>query len=239
MNLLPPHAIGAIVLCAVSCPTHSSEQSTKLVITEGNSIGYATVVDALATLESKGLTPAPGLNGDLTFVEPDHATAWKFLGKDDPAYPSVVRYVYTRSGGVLHAEVTILCEAAAGRCEKFRSDIRDNLAQLSKRMAGDASAKCSVNENTMQCGAEAERKQANQQIYIQLGDDGSCTLDNIAIPCPDLGRKIRAEHPSDDPQVSVCASAQASQDFVEKALGALREDHLSPVLGCPPHSVAY
>jgi hypothetical protein len=116
------------------------------------------VADALATLKSEGLAAFPGSNGGTSFVEPDNKVAWTFTGKDDPAYPSAVRYVYTMTAGVLHAEVTILCEASAGRCEKFRGDIRDNLAQLSKKIAGDASAKCRVDDNTMKCGAEPERK---------------------------------------------------------------------------------
>jgi hypothetical protein len=102
--------------------------------------------------------PTPALNGDVTYVEADSRTAWTFAGKDNPAYPSAVRYVYTRSGGVLNAEVTLLCEADAARCEKFHGDIRENLAQLAKKMAGDPSAKCRVIDNAMKCGAESEPK---------------------------------------------------------------------------------
>ncbi len=130
----------------------SSEQTTKLVITEGRYIGYATVADALATLKAQGRTAVPGLNGGVSFVEPDNVTAWTFVGKDDPAYPSAVRYVYTKNDGVLQAEVTILCEASSGRCDKFRSDIRSTLAQLSKKIAGDPAAHCQVNDDTMKCG---------------------------------------------------------------------------------------
>ncbi len=161
MNNASSYAIGVLLVCAASLAARASPESPKLVVTEGNNIGYASVADALDALESKGLTPTPGLHGETSFVEPDTTTAWKFAGKDDPAYPSVVRYVYTRSGGILHAEVTILCEASAGRCDKFRSDIRETLAQLERRMAGDPSAKCSVNGSTMSCGAEPGANPAN------------------------------------------------------------------------------
>ncbi len=154
--------MGLFLLCVVSGAARSQDQPTQLVVTEGHYIGYVSVADALATLESKGLTAVPGSNGDASFVEPDSRTAWTFAGKDNPAYPSAVRYVYSRSGGELHAEVTVLCEAAASRCEKFKHEIRDSLAQLAKKMAGDPSAKCSVNEGTMKCGAESERKQIDQ-----------------------------------------------------------------------------
>lgn len=151
------YATGLLLLCAAG----SAEQSTKLVVTEGHYIGYTTVADALATLKSEGLVGVPGLNGGISFVEPDNSVAWTFAGKDDPAYPTAVRYVYRKSSGVLNAEITILCEASAERCEKFHSDIRDNLAQLSKKMAGDPSAKCQVNDDTMKCGSEPEPKQTN------------------------------------------------------------------------------
>jgi len=155
MNIKSSYALGLLLLCAVFFAARAPAQSTRLVITEGHSIGYATVADARADLESQGLTGTPGANGDVSFVAPDNGTAWTFAGKDNPAYPSAVRYVYTRSSGELHAEVTILCEASAKTCEKFHSDIRDRLAQLSRKMAGDPSAKCSVSGDTMRCGAEA------------------------------------------------------------------------------------
>jgi hypothetical protein len=154
MKPFAPYAISLLLLCAFSRPARCADPPTKLVITEGHYIGYRSVADALATLQSEGLTAAPGLNGELTLVEPENGTAWTFAGKDDPAYPSAVRYVYTRSNGELHAEITILCEAAAERCEKFRGDIRHKLEELSKAMAGDPSAKCSVNDNKMKCSAE-------------------------------------------------------------------------------------
>lgn len=235
MNTFLPYAIIFCLLCAVSCPARPAEQSARLVVTEGSSIGYPTVADALATLESRGLAPAPGLNDDVSFVEPDNGTAWNFVGKDNPAYPSAVRYVYSRTSGVLHAEVTILCEASAARCENFRSDIRDHLAQLAKRMAGDPSAKCSVNDNVMQCGEESARQQSSQQVYVKVGDDGRCTVDDVATACPDLGRKIRAEHPSGEPKVSICSSAQADPDLVGNVLNVITAEHLSPVFRCAPH----
>jgi hypothetical protein len=153
--------MSVVLLSGVSFPARSAEQATQLVVTEGHYIGYTSVADALATLESEGLTAAPGLNGDVSFVQPENGTAWTFVQKDDPAYPSVVRYVYTRRTGELHAEITILCEAPVEHCEKFRSHLLDNLAELAKKMAGDPSAKCSVNDTTMKCGADPERKPAD------------------------------------------------------------------------------
>jgi hypothetical protein len=235
MNALRLYARGSILLCAVLLPALSAEQSTKVVISEGNYIGYATVADALATLKSQALMAVPGLNGGVSFAEPDNKTTWTFTGKDDPAYPSAVRYVYTRSGGVLHVELTILCEASDGPCDKFRSEIRDNAAQVAKMMAGDPSVKCRVNGDNMKCGAEPVRKETDQQIYVQVRDDATCTVDNVATPCLDVGKTIRAEHPSENPKVAVCASATIKYDALGKVLATLSEEYLSPAFGCPPH----
>jgi biopolymer transport protein ExbD len=234
MNILPLYAISAFLLCAISFSARPAEQSAKPVITEGSNIGYATVADALATLKSQGFMAVPGLNGDVSFVGPDDRTTWTFAGKDDPAYPSAVRYVYTRSDGALHEEFTILCEASAERCEKLRSDIQDNFAQLSKMMAGDSSVKCWVGSTTM-CGTEPISKQTGQQIYVQLGDDGSCIIDSAPTPCVDVGRRIRADHLSDDPKVVICASAKAKYDAVGNLLSAVADEHLPGVFGCPSH----
>jgi biopolymer transport protein ExbD len=213
----------------------NSEPSTKPAISEGKYIGYATVADALATLKAQGLMPVPGITGEVSFAESDNKTTWTFVGKDDPAYPSAVRYVFARSDGpVLHVEITILCEASEAPCEKFRSDTRDNVTQLSKMMAGDPSVKCRVNDVAMKCGAESIRNQTNQQIYVQVGDDGNCSIDSGATACLDIGKKIRVEHPSGDPKVIVCASEKAKYDAVGKALGALSEEYFSSAFGCPP-----
>jgi biopolymer transport protein ExbD len=213
----------------------NSEPSTKPAISEGNYIGYATVADALATLKAQGLMPVPGINGEVSFAESDNKTTWTFVGKGDPAYPSAVKYVFAGSDGPApHVEITMLCEASEAQCEKFRGDTRENVTQLSKMMAGDPSVKCRVHDVATKCGAEPIRKQSNQQIYVQVGDDGNCSIDSVATTCLDTGRKIRTEHPSDDPKVSVCAGATTKVDSVGKVLRALNEEYLTPAFGCPP-----
>jgi hypothetical protein len=72
MNALRLCAIGSNFLCAASFTARSSEPSNKLVISEGNTIGFATVADAFATLKAQGLTASPGLNGYDLFAEPDY-----------------------------------------------------------------------------------------------------------------------------------------------------------------------
>ena len=214
----------------------NTEASTKPAISEGNYIGYATAADALAALKAQGLLSVPGINGEISFAEPDNKTTWTFVGKDDPAYPSAARYVFgTSDGPALHVEITILCEALEEPCEKFRSDTRDNVTQLSKMMAGDRTVKCRVNDVAMKCGAELVRKQTDRQIYVQVGDDGKCSIDSVAAACPEVGKKIRAEHPSDDPKVNICASEKTKYDAVGKVLDALSDEYLSSAFGCPSH----
>jgi hypothetical protein len=47
----------------------------------------------------------------------------------------------------------------------------------------------------------------------------------------DIGKTIRAEHPSDDPKVGVCASEKIKYDALGKVLAALSEEHLAQA-GC-------
>jgi hypothetical protein len=222
-----------LILVVVSA--HPADWPAKVVVSEGDYIGYATVADAIATLKARGLMEFPAFNGYVSFVEPDNKTTWTFTQQGSPAHPAAVRYVYTRSGGVLNVEITVLCQAAEEACEKFRSGIRENAGVMSKMMAGDPAQKCRVNNDAMKCGAEPVRKQTDQQIYVQLQDDGTCTIDNTATPCLDVGKKIRAGHPSDNPKIAVCAGANTRYDAVGRVMGALNDEYLPLAFGCPSH----
>jgi biopolymer transport protein ExbD len=135
---------------------------------------------------------------------------------------------------VPHVDVTILCEASDEACEKFRTDIRVNIEQVAKMMADDPSVKCRVNYENLKCGAEPVRKQTDQQIYVLVRDDATCTVDNVATSCLEVAKTIRAEHPSDNPKVAVCASEKTKYDVVGKVLGALNQEYLTAAFGCPP-----
>jgi Domain of unknown function (DUF5086) len=93
---------------------------------------------------------------------------------------------------------------------------------------------CRVNGETFKCGPEPVRKKTDQQIYVQVADDESCTIDSIASACVEVGRQIRAQHPVDDPKIAVCASARSNYRVVGVVLGALNDEYLTPTFGCPP-----
>ncbi len=92
---------------------------------------------------------------------------------------------------------------------------------------------CRVNGETFKCGPEPARKKTNQQIYVQVADDETCTIDSIALACVEVGRNIRAQHPVDDPKVAICASARSDYRVVGVVLGALNDEYLTPAFGCP------
>jgi hypothetical protein len=234
MNVLRIFATATLLLCVNIVPVRSSAPSSGVMVSEGGYIGYATVADALATLKAQGLAPEPA-GDDISFVESDGKTSWTFAGRENPAYPAVARIIYSKSSeSVQRIEITVLCEAAEGPCAKFRSDIRNNVEQLSKMMAGDTSIRCRTDGHTMKCGAAPERKQTSQQIFVQIEDGGTCIVDNVVAPCLDVGKQIRAQHPSDDPKIAVCASAKIKYDAVGSVLGALNEQDLPIMFGCPP-----
>ena len=93
---------------------------------------------------------------------------------------------------------------------------------------------CRVNGDIFKCGPEPVRKKSNQQIYVQIADDESCTIDSIASACVDVGKNIRAEHPADDPKVTVCASERSHYRVVGVVLGVLNDEYQNPAFGCPP-----
>jgi biopolymer transport protein ExbD len=235
MNAVRRYVIGLVLLCAVAAPAYSAATLPKVVVTEGDYIGYATVADALATFKSEGFLELPGLNGEVSFAEPDNKTTWTFTGKEERAYPAVARYVYTRSPGVERMEFTVLCEASTSACDKFRADIRNNVTQMAKMMiAGDSSVACRVTDHGEKCGTTPVRKQSDQQIYVEITADTTCTVDGVATDCPDVGRTIRAVHQSDNPRTLVCASPTIKYDVIGKVLGALTREDLPARFGCPP-----
>jgi biopolymer transport protein ExbD len=227
---------GSIVLFGLSVSARSSEPSAPLVISEGTYIGYATVADALAALKARGVMEVSSHNGYVSYLELDNGTTWTFTEKGRPAHPAAVKYVYTRSGSVLNVEITVLCEAAEAPCEEFRSQIRDNVAIFAKMMA-DPAFKCRVHgdETKTTCGVEPVRNQTDQKIYVQLQEDGTCAVDSVVTPCLDVGKKIRAQHLTDDPKVNVCARANAKFDAVGDVINALNDEYLPLAFGCPPH----
>jgi len=129
--------------------------------------------------------------------------------------------------------MTILCEASDGPCEKLRSDIRVNIAEVAKMMVGDPSVKCQVNYENLKCGAEPARKQTDQRIYVQVSDDATCTIDNVATSCQEVAKTIRTEHPLDNPKIAVCVSEKAKYDVVGKLLGTLNEEYLNASVRLP------
>jgi biopolymer transport protein ExbD len=235
MDALRLQSIALGLLCLAFAPAHSSEPLNNVIISDGAYVGYASVAEALAALKAQGLKPLAAPKG-LLFAESDLRTSWTFANHGDPAYPAVAKVVYnTGDDTMLHVEVTILCEAADAPCAKFRSGIRADVEKFSMILAAGPSTKCREIGDTIKCSKVNVREHTNQQIYVQIQDDGTCTLDRLPVPCLNLGKQIRASHPSDDPQISVCGSPTAKYYEVAGVLRALDEQDLVMAFGCPPH----
>ena len=232
MNALRLYAVALGLLCLVFAPARSSEPSDKVVISDEAYIGYATVAEALAALKSQGLKPVDTPKG-LLFAESDLMTSWTFVNEADPAFPAVAKVVYAKGNDTIHVAITFLCEAADTPCAKFRSEIRDDVKKFSMILAAGPSTKCRAIEDTIKCSKVQVREPTSQQIYVQIEGDGTCTLDRVAVPCFEVGKQIRAAHPSEDPHVSVCGSPAAKYHDVGRVLRALDEQDLAMSFGCP------
>jgi biopolymer transport protein ExbD len=235
MDALRLQAIALGLLCLAFAPARSSEPINNVIISDGAYIGYATVAEALAALKAQGLKPLAAPKG-LLFAESDLRTSWTFASSGDPAFPAVAKVVYTKGDDSLfHIEITILCEAAEAPCTKFRSNIRSDAEKFSMILSAGPSTKCRAVADTFKCSKVTVREHNTQQIYVQIQDDGTCTLDGLVVPCLEVGKQVRAAHPSDDPQVSICGSAMAKYNAVGGVLRALDEQDLPMAFGCPPH----
>lgn len=119
-------AIMAMFCWAAILPARSAQPPPTIFVSQSESLGYSTVAEALVDLRDRmKLIPLTGGRG-VSFLGPDNKTTWTFTGKDEAAYPAVVRLVTVREGTTVSVDISILCEAAQVVCDQFRKETREN-----------------------------------------------------------------------------------------------------------------
>ena len=93
----------------------------------GNSIGYASVHEALTALKAK-----PGVN--ITVTKPDAWTIvnesspvfaiWSFTPEGHYAYPAVVRRTLDQSNGRVSVVTAALCQATKPNCDRLMQEFQ-------------------------------------------------------------------------------------------------------------------
>jgi hypothetical protein len=128
--------MGGRILCTVALLGAWSIASARdIVIVDGGSTGFATVADAQAALRSRGLLELPSGKGSV-FLEAGGKITWTFTGEKEAAYPAFAKFVWTSSKERVQVAISILCEAAPKSCEKFASDMRENVDRMLKGEPG-------------------------------------------------------------------------------------------------------
>ena len=157
----------------------------------------------------------------------------------DPAHPAAARTVLTKTNDSVHVEITVLCEAARGPSEKFRSDIRSNVEQVS-RMSNDPSLKCGDGLRRVDSAVHRgrAREHSNQQLYVQnRRTTGPAPSDSLAVPCLDVGKRLRARTSHQTIPRLTSVEAQASRSMMpsdECCASKAKKICASTTFGCPP-----
>jgi hypothetical protein len=85
-----------------------------------SNIGYGTVAEALASLQSRNDVSVSTNRGWTIVIDEKHYTVWSFAPKTYAAYPAVVkRSVKPRPGGGSDINTSVLCEASKEACDQL------------------------------------------------------------------------------------------------------------------------
>ena len=105
-----------------------------------NEIGYATVADALAALRSRPGVQISQQGGWTIISEAASSTLWSFTPPEHPAHPSAVKRSIVSSGGSIHMDMKVLCEASKAACDKLVADFQQLNQRMVESMQGRHSA---------------------------------------------------------------------------------------------------
>lgn len=98
------------------CPNYPQPP---LAESEGQSIGYSTVAEALADLHSKPAVAFTTERGWTIATDQATMTLWSFPPKGDPAYPSAVKRQVVADGKATSLKMSVLCEASKEACDNL------------------------------------------------------------------------------------------------------------------------
>ena len=91
-------------------PPQEAKQST---------IGYATVADALASLQTNPKVQVSVQSGWIIASDKESKTQWSFSPKSDLSYPSAVKRIVEERNGTVFVHMDVLCEASKSACDNL------------------------------------------------------------------------------------------------------------------------
>ena len=93
-------------------------------------IGYATVEEALASLQTNPKIQVSVQGGWTIASDKENKTLWSFSPKGDPSYPSAVKRVVEERDDTVFVHMDVLCEASKSACDNLVRQFQ----QLNERM---------------------------------------------------------------------------------------------------------
>jgi|SRR3984957_2985844 hypothetical protein len=118
MNVRKLFVFALVLICTLSFDLARSADSTDK---PEDSIGYATVAQALAALRAKAGVKFRTEGGMLIADDFDgpNPAAWIFYPKSHPAYPTVIKRFILNTAEGAFMETRIKCEASQEVCDKY------------------------------------------------------------------------------------------------------------------------
>jgi hypothetical protein len=119
----------AIIVCA---PCFS--QVAPLSEAKDSTIGYKSVAEALADLQSKPNVQISVQHGWTIVSDKAAKTIWSFAPKDDPSYPSAVKRTVEEHDGTVFVNMGVLCQASKSACDQLVMQFQQLNEHLSQSM---------------------------------------------------------------------------------------------------------
>ncbi len=122
-------------LVVVSCSSPQPSMTPTALVEPGTStIGYASVADALATVQARDDVKVEVQQGWTIVTEVDGFTTWSFTPLGHPAYPAVAKRVLYQENGIWYVKMDVKCEAEKTACDQFVHDFEILNEQMRKFM---------------------------------------------------------------------------------------------------------
>ena len=102
--------------------TPASPSTESPIPEQANTLGYSSVAEALADLQSSGTVSIEVSQGWTIVTEANRLTTWSFTPPNHPAHPAVAKRVLFEDQDGWHIKMDVLCEAERDACDQFVKD---------------------------------------------------------------------------------------------------------------------
>ena len=91
---------------------------------------------------------------------------------------------------------------------------------------------CVHDDKAFDCSNLPKRPMSSVRVQVVMKAHYVCTVDGQEVACVEVGRTIRAAHPSDDPTVRFCGEPDMEYSEISVVLGSIDGEQLPLEFGC-------